>query len=89
MRPVRLRSKTELRALVAVANPSDLEQWKPGGQTLAPVDIDGELERVCESLDGVAVTKLAGERRVTLDAIVECLREDPARGPVASLPPVG
>jgi hypothetical protein len=76
MRPVRLRSKSQLRALVAVANPSDLEEWKPGGQVLEPVDVEGELKRVAASLEGVSITTLAGERRVTLDAIVKCLRDE-------------
>jgi hypothetical protein len=76
MRPVRLRSKTDLRALVAVANPSDLAQRKPGGRTLAAVDEAGELQRARDSLDGVAVTELAGEQHVTLDVILQHLRDD-------------
>ena len=76
MRPVRLRSKTALRALVAVANPSDLAQRKPGGRTLAPIDVAAELQRARESLGGIAVTELAGQQRVTLDAILQHLRDD-------------
>src|SRR5690349_19452025 len=43
-RPVRLRPQASLRALVAIANPSDLASYKPGGRELAPVDVTGELE---------------------------------------------
>ncbi|MGZ3459111.1 MAG: hypothetical protein ACXU86_11485, partial [Archangium sp.] len=34
-RPVRTRSRGELRALVMIANPSDLAQWRPEGRILA------------------------------------------------------
>ncbi len=76
MRPVRLRSKTALRALVAVANPSDLAQRKPGGRTLAPIDVAGEVQRARQSLGSIAVTELAGQQPVTLDAILQHLRDD-------------
>jgi len=62
--------------LVAVANPSDLAQRKPGGRTLAPIDVAAELQRARESLGGIAVTELAGQPPVTLDAILQHLRDD-------------
>ena len=54
-RPVRLRAKTELRALVAVSNPSNLDQFG-----LAAVDVEGEVARAREHLQGIQVT-VAGQ----------------------------
>jgi hypothetical protein len=76
MRPVRLRSKTDLRALVAVANPSDLGDYRPGGRALAPIDVAAEVRRAREGLDGISVAELAGSPRVTLGAILDRLRDD-------------
>ena len=76
MRPVRLRSKTDLRALVAIACPSDLESWKPDGRTLVSIDIQAELDRARDSLVGIAVTELGGAQHVTLDAIIRHLRDN-------------
>ncbi|YCM44596.1 CHAT domain-containing protein [Verrucomicrobiaceae bacterium 227] len=76
MRPVQLRAKRDLRALVAVASPSDLAKWKPGGQELPEIDVKGELQRVRESLVGLNVTELGEGQPVTLDLILENLRDD-------------
>ena len=76
MRPVRLRAKTALRALVAVSNPSDLDQWKPDGRPLAAVDVERELQQARDGLGEIAVTELGREQPATLDAIVNSLRED-------------
>lgn len=54
-RPVRLRSRARLKALVAVAAPSDAAEYD-----LAPVDAEGEIRRARESLHGVTV-HVAGE----------------------------
>jgi hypothetical protein len=70
MRPLRLRSRTELRALVAVANPSNLADWRPGGRTLAPIDMAGELQRAREGLEGILLTELGTEQPVTLETIL-------------------
>src|SRR5262245_15759537 len=76
MRPVRLRSRAQLRALVAVANPSGLGNWKPGGRALAPIDVAGELERARQGLHGVHVTGVGVDQPVTLDALLNRLRDD-------------
>lgn len=49
---VQLRSKGELRALIAIANPADLEdgEYQVGEQVLAPVDVAGELDRAKHGL---------------------------------------
>ncbi|MCI5125374.1 MAG: hypothetical protein D3925_13095, partial [Candidatus Electrothrix sp. AR5] len=49
-RPVQLRPKATLRALVAVANPVNID-----GYSLAPVDLDGEIERARQGLTGIEV----------------------------------
>jgi len=76
MRPVRLRLKTQLRALVAVANPADLAKYQPEGRLLAPIDVAPELARAVAGLSGMTVTVLAGQPRATLDAVLDRLRDD-------------
>ena len=76
MQPVRLRSKTQLRALVAVANPADLAKYQPEGRILAPIDVSAEIERASAGLSTMTVTTLAGEPPVTFDAILDRLRDD-------------
>ena len=51
-RPIRLRPKGDLQALVVIANPSNLSDFN-----LAPIDIDGELQRAQQ---GLAIDELAG-----------------------------
>ncbi len=71
-RPVRMRSKTELSALAAIASPSDL-----GDYGLAEVQVEDELKRVSESLGTITCTRLPeGEKRVTLNNLFACLRDD-------------
>jgi hypothetical protein len=70
-RPVRLRAKTELAALVAVSNPSNLDQYG-----LAPVDVEGEVARAREHLQGINVT-VAGQDAsdpLTLERLADGLR---------------
>src|SRR5262249_2020916 len=50
-RPVRLRAKGELSALVAVSNPSDL-----AASGLAPIKVEAEVARAREHLKGTRVT---------------------------------
>jgi hypothetical protein len=52
-RPVRLRAKGDLRALVAVANPIDLSEYD-----LAQVDVEGELKRARKGLGDIPITSL-------------------------------
>ena len=72
-RPVRLRAKGELRALVVIANPSDLSAYG-----LAPIDVEGELARARLGLGEIPVSALpepGSSRRATLNDLVACLRE--------------
>jgi tetratricopeptide (TPR) repeat protein len=76
MTPLGLRSCAQLSALVAVANPAGLERY-PG---LMPVNVAGEVARSRDALHGITTTVLAREpegRAVTLDAIVDGLRDGP------------
>jgi hypothetical protein len=72
-RPVKLKSKGELQALVAVANPSDL-----GNSNLAVIDEAGELERAQTGLENIPCVNLPeGEARATLNGILEKLQSQP------------
>lgn len=74
-RPVRPRTRAALRALVVIANPSDLADYAPGGRPLAPIDVDGELARARTALGDIPVTALASGGQATVERIVAALRE--------------
>ena len=72
-RPVRIRPKSELRALAFVASPSNLDEY-----SLAPVDVAGELQRIKAGLGKIPVTGIPGEGapgRATLLSLTNCLRD--------------
>lgn len=69
-RPVRLRSKERLRALVAVAAPSDVEEYG-----LAAVNADGEIKRARASLADIEVGVVGREESLTLNRLVDRLRD--------------
>jgi hypothetical protein len=72
-RPVRLRSKGELRALVMIANPADLPEYN-----LAPIDVEAELDRARQGLGHIPVTVLPksdGSQRSTLNNLIDHLRD--------------
>jgi hypothetical protein len=68
-RRVRLRPKGALRALVAIANPTDLAKYQ-----LAPLDVQGELQRATAGLGTIASTALFSGS-ANLNNIVAHLRE--------------
>ncbi|PKN93625.1 MAG: hypothetical protein CVU44_09770 [Chloroflexi bacterium HGW-Chloroflexi-6] len=71
-RPVHLRQRGSLRALVAVANPSDLANYK-----LAPVDSAGELERARAGLADIGLTELpTAGKPASADEIISALRAE-------------
>ncbi|MFN2196807.1 MAG: CHAT domain-containing protein [Anaerolineales bacterium] len=78
---LQLRPKGQLRSLVAVANPLDLEtgKYEVDGQALAPVDTAGEIERARAGLAQTLVATLASTPeapgQVTLNNLVDQLRE--------------
>jgi len=69
-RPIRLRPKADLTALVVIANPQNLTSYK-----LAPVDVAGELARTQEAMAGIQVTALAAGGAVPLNDFAAKLRK--------------
>ncbi len=74
-RPVHLRPRDEMRALVAIANPTNVSSYSPGGRPLSPVDVPGETQRATAGLQNIPVTALATPGSATLSNIVGKLRE--------------
>jgi ATP/maltotriose-dependent transcriptional regulator MalT len=74
MLPIRIRPRAELKALVVVANPTDLDQYK-----LVPIDVAGEVERCSAALADIPTTILAHDYggRPTLNNIATALRDGP------------
>lgn len=71
-RPVQPPAKAQLQALVVIANPSDLPNYK-----LAPIDVAREIERAQRSLQGISVVTLPGAEageKATLDLLADQLR---------------
>lgn len=72
-RPVKLKGKGDLKALVAVANPSDLGNYK-----LAAIDEAGEIERAKTGLENIPIVALPeGSQRATLNNILQKLQAQP------------
>jgi hypothetical protein len=72
-RPVKLLSKGDLKALIVVANPSDLGNYK-----LAAIDEAGEIQRAQKGLDQIQSTLLPkGTARATLNNIIASLQDQP------------
>lgn len=69
-RDVRLRPRGALRALVVVADPSDLERYR-----LAPIDVEAEVGRAEASLQGLTVHTLATRGEATLEHLLDRLRD--------------
>lgn len=75
-RPVRMRLRAELRALVVVANPHDLDAYEsPDGRQMSAVAVDGELERARVGLAPIHTDVLPGLDRPTLSNLVKRLRD--------------
>jgi hypothetical protein len=77
-RPVHLRPKGDLSALIAVANPSNLSDY----QNLAAIDVDGETQRAQESLGPIKIATLPEKTaegkepfRTTLKNLIDKVRE--------------
>jgi hypothetical protein len=73
-RPVKLRAKGQLRALVVIANPSNLHEYRPGGVALAPIDVPAELAQAQAALGQIRHVALASGGSATLDGMAEQLR---------------
>jgi hypothetical protein len=68
-RTVRLRPKAALRALVAVAAPTDLAAYG-----LAEIDREGEVRRAQDALAGTEVTVAGLAEPLTIERLDQCLR---------------
>ena len=71
------RAMGTLRALVVVANPSNLNEYAPEGEPLAAIDVAGEIARARKGLAGIEVTPLGENDRATLANMVDRLASDP------------
>lgn len=72
-RPVRLRPKRDLSALVIIANPVDLDEYN-----LAVVDVAGEIERARSGLGDIQMSLIPDPDnggQASLDSIISHLRE--------------
>jgi hypothetical protein len=77
-RPVQRRGRADLRALVLVASPTDIEQYRPEGVPLQPLDVDAELAQAMDGLGNLQATTLAGRGRPTMAMLREhLLHEQP------------
>lgn len=71
-RPVKLRARAELTALIAVSAPAPAKLQR---MELAPVDFEGEVARIRRALGGITVHTLGGPGSpLTLDRLVDALR---------------
>ncbi len=73
-RPVRSRPRTELRALIVIASPTDITAYSPGGTALTAIDRGGELARAKTALGEIRSEALTGPGEATLDSIIRKLR---------------
>lgn len=77
-RPVKLKSRGQLRALVAIANPSDTAAYGLG-DPLKPGEVAGELSRARSSLGEIVASELASDLlhrgQVGLNQIIDHLHE--------------
>src|SRR5688572_957993 len=74
-RSVQRRPRAELRALVVVANPANLSDYKREGQPLTAIDVPAELALVEAGLGPLVKAQLASGGDATLSKVTERLRE--------------
>lgn len=76
---IQLRPQGKIKVLALIANPSDISDFQPGGQALAPVDVTGELDRLRKALGGLPLHALATDPakpgQASLDNLIENLRQ--------------
>lgn len=74
-RPVRLRARGDLRGLIVIASPKNLDQYEQRSSALHRVDTKSELVRAKAALADIAVTTIAENRPATLDNIFDTLAD--------------
>jgi hypothetical protein len=74
-RPIRLRPRAPLTALVAIANPSDMDTYQPNGRRLPKIDVNDELTRIQRATEGLKLVELPSSGKATLEEVVTHLRD--------------
>ncbi len=69
---VTIKPQADLKALVMIANPSDLKDY----EGLEPIDTAGELARAKTALGNLALSTLGVNESATLNALMAKLRDD-------------
>src|SRR6266545_875579 len=76
---VQSRSRSALKALLVIANPSDLDEYRVDDKPLAPIEVAKERDRALRALQGIQVDDLASDldmdRQPTLDNLTDRLRD--------------
>jgi hypothetical protein len=73
-RRVSLVPERDLRALIVIANPSDLDRYSPEGTPLQPIDVEGELQRARDALDGIRTTEFTAPGSATVENLIGGIR---------------
>ena len=73
-RPVSLRPQAELNALVMIANPDDISDFKPGGVILKPLIVVDELAQAKAFLGAIPVKEWLSGGKATLKNLCADLR---------------
>jgi hypothetical protein len=74
-RPVRSRPRTDLKALIAIANPSNIGRYGPAERPFAPIDVAGEMARAEAALGTIDRTALIEPGTATIENIIGKLRD--------------
>lgn len=71
------RNDEPLRALVVIANPTDIASWKVGERKreLKPIAVDSERKRARLGLSTTTITELAERGEATLDNLIDNMRD--------------
>lgn len=70
-RRVKIKPQSDLKALVFIANPSNLTDY-----SLAPVDVNGEMDRAKSALGNISIVSPDASQPATLNLLADKLRDD-------------
>ncbi|GAC1322201.1 MAG: CHAT domain-containing protein [Chloroflexota bacterium] len=73
-RRVAMVAEHELRALVLIANPSNLSSYGPEGTALEPINVDDELERARRALGTIPMTTYTQPGTATVEQLIDGIR---------------
>jgi hypothetical protein len=78
-RPIQLTSKDNLRALVVIANPTDIRNFVVGGQRLEEVNSEQVLDMIYKNLGNISINPLFSTSespgQATLENLIEKIRD--------------